>query len=274
MFKGLYEVARRTYLVVALDPANFEKPYAKKLEGVSTVHKYTPPNLEGQARLAHDYSALTATVVNTAVPAVSYANWFSYQTADFIIQNREIQRSIRTTCWVFPGYRLRFVMDSGGDDQKIFAWMQQAKAEIVITARYLERLVEVYNPRLDRWESEHLKDLVDCVPWGVTYQTLFHHAGRTRLAQVKIEHGYRFDQERGLDVEDMCVQTLERMGRLFALVLLAAQFVFHMMKHWPAKAVLWLRKLGGKLGLTTDRNGPNILLRGLSAFWQTVATLS
>ena len=55
LFKGLYEVTRRTYLVVALDPVNFEKPYAKKLEGVSTVHKSTPPNLEGQARLAHGY---------------------------------------------------------------------------------------------------------------------------------------------------------------------------------------------------------------------------
>jgi hypothetical protein len=336
LFKGLYGVARCTvaqaspaYLVVALDPVNFEKPYTEKLEGVSTVYKSRPPNLEGKARLAHGYPAMTATVVNTPVPAISYANWFSYQTADFISQNREIQRSIRTTCWVFPGYRLRFVMDSGGDDQKIFAWMQQAKAEFVIAATHLERLVEVYNPRLDRWESEHLQDLVDCVPWEVTYQTLFHHAGRSRLAQVKmgwflvrlpethqqlwalvvrddllnrtlvlltnvplksetlakevysdwrlrgrIEHGYRFDQEQGLDVEDLRVQTLERMRRLFALVLLAAQFVFHLMKHWPAKAVLWLRKLGGKLGLTTDRNGPYILLRGLSAVWQTVATLS
>lgn len=336
LFKGLYEVARCTvaqaspaYLVVALDPVNFEKPYTQKLEGVSTVHKSTPPNLEGKARLAHGYPALTATVVNTPVPAISYANWFSYQTADFISQNREIQRSIRTTRWVFPGYRLRFVMDSGGDDQKVFAWMQQAKAEFVIAATHLERVVEVYNPRLDRWEREHLQDLVDCVPWEVTYQARFHHAGRTRLAQVKmgwflvrlpethqplwalvaqrdlenctlvlltnvplksealakevysdwrlrgrIEHGYRFDQEQGLDVEDLRVQTLERMRRLFALVLLAAQFVFHLMKHWPTKAVLWLRKLGGKLGLTTDRNGPYILLRGLSAIWQTVATLS
>jgi hypothetical protein len=123
LYKGMYQIARRTvaeehpdYLVVALDPVNFEKPYTKKLEGVSTVHKSTPPNLEGEARLAHGYPAMTATVVNTAVPAISYANWFSYQTADFLSQNREIQRSIRTTRWVFPGQKRRFVMDSGGDD--------------------------------------------------------------------------------------------------------------------------------------------------------------
>jgi hypothetical protein len=51
LYKGLYQIARRTvrqeqpdYLVVALDPVNFEKPYTKKLEGVSTVHKSTPQN--------------------------------------------------------------------------------------------------------------------------------------------------------------------------------------------------------------------------------------
>ena len=277
LLKGMYKIARRTvaqeqpnYVVVALDPVNFEKPYTKKLEGVSTVHKSTPPNLEGEARLAHGYPAMTATVVNTAVPAISYANWFSYQTADFISQNREIQRSIRTTRWVFPGRKRRFVMDSGGDDKKIFAFLEPD--EFIITATHLERLVEVNNTRLDRWETEHLQDLVDCVLWQATYQAAFHHAGRTRLANLKmgwfqirlpeshqelwalvvesdlesriltlltnlpilnetkaqeiyndwrlrgrIEHGYRFDQEQGLDVEDLRVHTVERMRRVFAL---------------------------------------------------------
>jgi hypothetical protein len=36
----------------------------------------------------------------------------------------------------------------------------------------------------------------------------------------QIEHTYRFDQEDGLDVEDVRVQTLERMRRIFALVLM------------------------------------------------------
>ena len=334
LLKGVYKIARRTvaqeqpnYVVVALDPVNFEKPYTKRLEGVSTVHKSTPPNLEGDARLAHGYPAMTATVVNTAVPAISYLNWFSYKTADFLSENREIQRSIRTTRWVFPGRKLRFVMDSGGDDQKNFAFWQPN--EFIVTAKHMDRLVEVNNTRLDRWETEHLQDLVDCVLWQATYQAAFHHAGRTRLANLKmgwfqirlpethqelwalvvesdlekriltlltnvpilsetiaqeiytdwrlrgrIEHGYRFDQEQGLDVEDLRVQTVERMRRVFALVLVAAQFVIHIMKRWPPIAILWLRKLGGKLGLKTDRDGAYILLRGLSAVWQTAATLS
>jgi hypothetical protein len=334
LFKGLYRIAQRTvaeeqleYLVIALDPVNLEKPYTKELEGVSTVHKSTPPDLKGEARLAHGYPAMTAAVVNTTVPAISYLNWFSYQTPDFLSENREIQRSIRTTHWVFPGRKLRFVGDSGLDDQKNFAFLKSD--EFIITAKHMDRLVEVYNGRLHRWETEHLQDLVDCVLWQATYQIAFQHARRTRLTDLKmgyfrirlpdtrqllwvlvaeddfhprpltlltnvplrsvsiaqqvyadwrlrgrIEHGYRFHQEQGLDVEDLRVRTLERMRRIFALVLAAAQFVFCISKHWPPKAVLRLRKLGGKLGLSSDRDGPYILLRGLSAVWQCMATLS
>jgi len=56
--------------VVALDPVNFEKPYTKKLEGVSTVRKSTPPDLKGEARLAHGYPAMTATVLKNLILAL------------------------------------------------------------------------------------------------------------------------------------------------------------------------------------------------------------
>lgn len=336
LFKGLYRIARCTverekpdYLVVAIDPVNFEKPYTHVLEGVSTVRKSTPPDRFGRARLARGYPALTATVVNTQVPATTYANWFSYKTSDFISENREIYRAIRTTRVVFPEHRLRFVGDSGLDDQKMFDWMERVKAEFVIRACHLERRVEVYNARLDRWESEILQDLVETVPLEATFQVMFTHAGRTRRATVqlgwflirlpdsrqqlwvlvaedtaadrtlvlltnvpltdlqqvqtvyadwrlrgRIEDGYRFDQEQGLDVEDVRVRTLERMRRLFALVLVAAQFVFYLAATWPAQAIYWLRRLGGKLGLSIDRDGPYILLRGIAAVWQTITTLT
>lgn len=84
LYQGLYEIGQEmverespTYLVVAVDPVNFEKPYAEAIEGVSIVHKATPPGLDGKARLAHGYPAITATVVNTKVPVTTYANWFS-----------------------------------------------------------------------------------------------------------------------------------------------------------------------------------------------------
>jgi hypothetical protein len=336
LYQGLYQIGQQVveqedpaYLVVAVDPVNFEKPYAEAIEGVSVVHKATPPALDGKARLAHGYPAITATVVNTKVPVTTYANWFSYLTADFISQNREIEQSFESTSQLFPHRRIRFVGDSGLDDQKMFAKVGELKQEFVFRASHLERIVEVYNDRLDRWETEALQDLVDSVPYQASFQVVFTHAGQKHVDTVKlgwfkiripdktqelwvlvaddqtiprqlvlitnvtletvkivqqvyedwrlrsrIEHGYRFDQEQGLDVEDMRVRTVERMRRLFALVLLAAQIVFVVADQWPAKAVLWLRQLGGKLGLSSDRDGPYWLLQGISAVIVTAMTVS
>ncbi len=336
IYQGLYEagqqvVARENpdYLVVAVDPVNFEKPYTKELEGVSVVHKATPPDLSGHARLTHGYPAITATLVNTKVPVTSYANWFSYQTADFISQNKEVEQAFETTCRLYAGQKIRFVGDSGLDDQKMFAQVVKLEQEFTFRASHLERIVEVYNDRLNRWETEKLQDLTESVPHQVTFQVLFKHAGKTRLDTVhlgwfkiripgtqkplwilvaddetlnrqlvlitnipltsvtamqqvyndwrlrtRIEHGYRFDQEQGLDVEDMRVQTVDRMCRLFAVVLMAAQIVFVISEQWPPKAVLWLRQLGGKLGIPTDRDGNYWLLQGISAVIVTCMTFS
>jgi hypothetical protein len=336
IYQGLYQIGQKVvekedpeYLVVAVDPVNFEKPYTKKLEGVSVVHKATPPDLTGHARLAHGYPAITATIVNTRVPVTSYANWFSYQTADFISQNREVEQAFASTVQLYGSRKMRFVGDSGLDDQKMFAQVMKLEQEFIFRVSHLERIVEVYNDRLDRWETEKLEDLVGNVPYQATFQVLFKHAGETRLDTVhfgwfqiripatqkplwilvaddetlnrqlvlitnipltsvpavqqmyndwrlrsRIEHGYRFDQEQGLDVEDMRVQTVDRMRRLFAIVLLAAQIIFVISEQWPPKAVLWLRQLGGKLGIPTDRDGPYWLLQGVSAIIVTSMTFS
>jgi hypothetical protein len=90
----------------------------------------------------------------------------------------------------------------------------------------------------------------------------------------QIEHLYRFDQERGLDVEDISVHTIERMRKLFLLVLLAALFVYEIGGTWSDKAVLWLRQLGGKLGLALDADGPYLLLAAISSLFVTAAALS
>ncbi len=335
LLKGLYGLAQRTvaahgpsHLVVALDPVNFEKPYTKDLEGVSTVMKSTPPGPGGEKRLTSGYPAMTATVVNLPEPVITYANWFSYRTADFVSENREIYRAIRITRALFPDAKLRFVADSGLDDQKIFAQMNLVNAEFVIRARH-NRQVEVYNDRLDRWEEELLDDLITTVPLSLKLRVAFTHARRVRVVdrelgwlkirlpqtrqvlwalvahdprsgrdlvlitsmpihsaadaktvytewrhRPQIEHTYRFDQEDGLDVEDMRVQTLERMRRIFVLVLLAALLVYHIAHAWPQPMVLWLRHLGGKLGLCSDLDGPYVLLAGISAVFLTASTLA
>jgi hypothetical protein len=334
LFKGLYRVAQRAvteqkpkYLVVAVDPVNFEKPYTRNLEGVSHVMKDTPPCLGHSKRITLGYPAITATIVNLTQPATTYANWFSYASPEFISQNREIEKTFRVTRALFPGQKLRFVGDAGLDDQKIFAQVARVQGEFVIRACH-DREVEVYNPRRNRWECEKLFDLAATIPFEFEQQVVFTHAGKTwrvrtgfgwlhirlpdtpqvlwlvvahsfddghdlllltnvplpttsQVRQVyqdwrlrgKIEHGYRFDQEQGLDVEDVRVETLERMRRLFAFVLLAAQFVCYIGRTWTQPAVRWLRVLGGKLGLKRDRNGLYVLMRGISAVWQTAATV-
>ena len=75
-------------------------------------------------------------------------------------------------------------------------------------------------------------------------------------------------------MEDVRVQTLERMRRIFALVLMAALFVYHIADAWPQQMVLWLRRLGGKLGLSSDRDGVYILLAGIRAVFIPAATLA
>jgi hypothetical protein len=74
-------------------------------------------------------------------------------------------------------------------------------------------------------------------------------------------------------VEDIHVQTLERMRQLFVLVLIAALFVYHIAAVWPSQSVLWLRRLGGKLGIQADRDGYYVLLAGIRAVFVTAATL-
>jgi hypothetical protein len=336
LLKGLYGVAQcqvaqhqPSHLVVALDPVNFEKAYTTKLEGVSTVMKSTPPPPKGQRkRLTSGYPAMTATVVNLPEPVISYASWFSYTTADFISENREIYRSIRITRALFPKHKLRFLGDAGLDDQKIFHQVDQVEAEFIIRASH-NRLVEVYNDRLQRWEEELLDDLTSTVPLPLKLRAKFTHARKVHIADIalgwlqiripttqqvlwalvvedsyhdrplvlltnvpirtatdakvvytewrdrpQIEHTYRFDQEDGLDVEDMRVQTMERMRRVFVMVLLAALFVYHVDHTWPRRMVLWLRQLGGKLGLSQDLDGPYVLLRGIGAVFLTATTLA
>ncbi len=192
-------------------------------------------------------------------------------------------------------------------------------------ARRGEYGVEVYNERLDRWETENLSDLVATVPLSYQTRLAFTHARHTRVVdkhlgclkirlpahpqqilwvlvlydpqqekelflltnipldtaaaakqvlrewrmRAQVEHTYRFDQEDGLNLEDVRVHTLERMRRIFVLVLLAALFVYHIDQSWSPDAVLWLRRLGGKFGPPSDADGPYVLLAGIQAVFVT-----
>ncbi len=182
---GLHSARSRCkpeYLVVALDPVNFEKPYAKKLEGISTVMKSTPPGERKRKRLTAGYPAMTAAVVNLETPVVTYANWFSYVTEDFVSENHEIYCAIRTTRALFPHAKLRFVADAGLDDRKMFRWIGLVQSEFIIRSCH-NRIVEVYNDRLDRWEEESLDDLT-ATALSLQLEVVFTHARKVRRVKV------------------------------------------------------------------------------------------
>lgn len=168
-----------------LDPVNFEKPYTHKLPGVSTVHKNTPPALDGKARLTQGYPAITAAVTNLAVPVITYANWFSYP-LDFVSQNCEIEQAIENSHALFPHLPLCLVGDSGLDDQKFFRLVQRLPHTDCIFRAQHNRCIQVYNERADRWEDEHLFDLAAYVHLPFRFQTTFTHARTTRLVLVHL----------------------------------------------------------------------------------------
>lgn len=103
---------------------------------------------------------------------MTYANWFSYQTEDFVSPSWEIYRAIRTT-QALPQPRLRYGGDRELDNHQVFAWVERVRGEFILRVRHEDRLVEVYNERLDRWEEEHLDDLMATVPFSLRLQVRF-----------------------------------------------------------------------------------------------------
>jgi hypothetical protein len=83
-----------------------------------------------------------------------------------------------------------------------------------------------------------------------------------------IEHTYRFEQEQGLDVEDMRVRSSSGHASAFRACLADRLLCRSSGCH--------LASLGwrGKLGLKTNLDGLNLLLAGISFVFTTAATLS
>lgn len=193
--KVLYADARRVAeksrvarIVIAYDPVNFEQPYAEKLEYRSEVWKSTPPGSlpKRESRITPGYPAIIAQTVNLEQPTIPYARWFSYTSPEFLSENIEIQRGVRTMRTVFPTQTLCLVTDSGFDDQKFFAYCGRHNVEFVTRASH-DRWIEVFNERVLRWEHEHLKDLVGTVPGNLGFEISFSHAGKSVRAHVILD---------------------------------------------------------------------------------------
>jgi hypothetical protein len=182
------EAAEVPRVLVALDPVNFEEPYGRKLEHLSRVWKSTPPGslTDRRQRVTHGYPAVLAYTVNLPQPTIPYARWFSYTSPEFISENMELRRAVRTVRTVLVGQGICFIADAGLDDQKFFEYCGAHQVEFIIRAAH-DRWVEVFNERLYRWEREHLKDLVDTVPGCLGFVTSFTHAGKVVQAHVILD---------------------------------------------------------------------------------------
>ena len=186
--RRVVEASKEKRVLVALDPVNFEKAYAKCIEGLSIVYKSTPPGSvpRQDARLTKGYPALIGYTLNLPQPAIPYARLFSYTTPDFLSENREIVRAMRTIRTVIPKRSVCLVTDSVLDDQKMFAWAGQYGLEF-ITRATSERWIEVYNERLDRWEQEKLMEIASTLPGRLQFKTGFIHQGKLTIARVTLD---------------------------------------------------------------------------------------
>jgi hypothetical protein len=147
---------------------------------LESVSKQATTEDGGMSRIAQERA-----IDNLPEPVVTYANWFSYLSEEFVSENREIYRAIRTTRALFPQAKLRLVGDAGLDDRKIFGWIARVAGEFIIRACH-NRTVEVYNDRLDRWEEEPLHELTATVPFGLKLRGTFTHARNVRVADVAL----------------------------------------------------------------------------------------
>jgi len=152
------------------------------------VWKSTPPGSlpKRDARITPGYPALIAQTVNLEQPALPYARWFSYTSPEFVSENREIQRAVRTIRTVLQGLNVCLGTDAGMDDQKFFAYCGCHKVEFITRVTH-DRWVDVFNLRLQRWEREHLKDLVESVPGCLGFEVSFTHAGKEVRAHVSLD---------------------------------------------------------------------------------------
>jgi hypothetical protein len=180
-------------LLVAVDPLNLEKAYARKIEGICQVHKSTPPGSppkpsrrrKEEGRITWGYPSIFAVGLNTARPALLHHRLFSYATDDFVSQPWEWMQTMRQLRQRLPGRRLCLVADAEADDQKLWLEAQAHGLELVARATKV-RNVEVWEPRRHRWCAQELQEWARSHPGPAHFVKAFTHAGRTVPVRVHL----------------------------------------------------------------------------------------
>jgi hypothetical protein len=192
--RALVASAQPAVVPVIIDGVNLEKPYARKMPGLSTIHKDAARNRPDKQKLTRGFPALACVTVVDGVPALTFAHLFSYTSFAFVSVNREVLRAILTTRLVLHGYIVRFIGDKGFDDDETIACMARHGHQFLVRA-YHHRTIEVWDPATTTWRRSSLQEYADTLPLSTHFTATFTHARTSRTATIRLGYGrIRFPQ--------------------------------------------------------------------------------
>lgn len=194
IWKGIYADTRRlvdqerpTVVPVVLDGVNWEKPYARKLPGLSTIRKPTAANRQHDQELTKGFPALAAVALAGGRPALTYAHIFSYTDAAFVSVKRETRRAVRTSRAVLSPYRVRFIGDKEFDDDQVLPWMAEDDNQFLVRA-YHNRTIDVWDPTSETWRRTSMQECAETLPLRARFTATFTHARRKRHSVVRLDY--------------------------------------------------------------------------------------
>ena len=192
LWRGLYGRTRsqveqqpNSLVSVIIDGVNLEKPYARKLPGLSTIHKQAATNRHSDRALTCGYPALAVAALVGTCPALTFAHLFSYVDAAFLSVKRQMRRAILTTRAVLHGYTVRFIGDREFDDDQVLLWMAQGGHQFLVRA-FRRRTIEVWDGATQTWHRSSTQECAETLPLPAVFHATFTHARKQRDATIRL----------------------------------------------------------------------------------------
>ena len=195
LWRGIYHRTRiqvdqdaPAVVPAVIDGVNLEKPYARTLPGLSTIHKQGATNRHGDRDLTRGYPALAVAALVGTCPALTFAHLFSYVDDAFVSVKRQMRRAILTTMAVLRGYTVRFIGDREFDDDQVMPWMAQYGHQFLVRA-FRRRTIEVYDATTQTWQRSSMQECAETLSLPAVFHATFTHARKKRDATIRL--GYR-----------------------------------------------------------------------------------
>jgi hypothetical protein len=192
LWRGLYHQTRAQVdqqpmpvVPVVIDGVNLEKPYARKLPGLSTVHKQGVANRHSDRALTSGYPVLAVAALVGTCPALTFAHLFSYIDDAFVSVKRQMRRAILTTTAVLWGYTVRFIGDREFDDDQVMSWMAQYRNQFLVRA-FRRRTIEVWDDATTTWRRSSMQECAETLPLPAVFHATFTHSRKHRDATIRL----------------------------------------------------------------------------------------